>query len=96
MADTSDNHVDLDGWSWPKFFKGFFDGKNYAKSIVFLFCMLVIVSIIGAVAYTVMNLLPQKKAAQPQVINSSGGAVDTSTKKTWWSLFEVNFGGQEK
>lgn len=53
-------------WSWLKFIKGPFDGKNYAKAIVMLICMSVIITIIGAVAYTAWTFIIKPRQTHQQ------------------------------
>lgn len=45
-----------EAWSWSKFAKGIFIGKNYSKALVLGFCQLVILCILGALVFTAMNL----------------------------------------
>lgn len=74
-----------------KFVKGFFLPQNHLKVVVFIgicgiwFCI-----------WTTAKTYLQYKTQKPNTINSGGGAVDNSTKRTFWSFLEVNFGGQNK
>ena len=50
-------------WSWLKFVKGFFDGKNYAKAVVLGFCMTVILIVVFSVTSVIKSRFG--KPAQP-------------------------------
>jgi ABC-type lipoprotein release transport system permease subunit len=81
-----------ENWSWGKFFSGFFDGKNYAKAIVMMFCMVVIISIGFALYSTIMRYVKPKAQPIPQVqtIGTNSGTVVTDNKqeeKKAWQLF---------
>jgi hypothetical protein len=75
-----------DAWSWKKFFKGFFDGKNYAKSIVLGFCMLVVLLIVTSV-FTTIRAKFQKPT---QAIGTNNGTIETNNKEEHsWSLLNL-------
>lgn len=67
-----------ENWSWSKFFKGFFDGRNYAKAIVLGTCLAIIIAI-GYCVYTVAKARFAPK--QPTIQTVSGGTVDSSVNK---------------
>jgi hypothetical protein len=79
-------------WSWKKFFKGFFVGKNYAKALVMMFCMMVIIVIGFSVYSTVMRYAKPKPVIPTSSIGTNSGTVtnqtDTSNReKKSWQLF---------
>ena len=77
-------------WSWGKFFKGFFDGKNYAKAIVLGTCMLVILIIVFSVASTIKSRFAKVKPAQ--AIESNNGIIATQNEDksgNTYSLFNL-------
>ena len=65
-------------WSWMKFFKGFFDGKNYAKALVLGFCMLVILIIIFSITSTISSRF--KKVRPTQAVESNNGIIATQNE----------------
>lgn len=77
-------------WDWLKFLKGFFDGKNYAKALVFGVCLTVMV-VIGYSTYTVIKSRFVK--VQPtQAVGTNSGTINTeNTDKqgNTWSLFNL-------
>ena len=66
--------------------------ENHLKVAVFV----VILFIWWSIYSFVSGLIHKEDKPSVGVINSGGAPVDNSNKKTWWSLFEVNFGGQNK
>jgi len=53
-----------ENWSWLKFIKGFFDGKNYAKAIVLGVCMMVIIVVVTSVYQVIGSRLLKKPPTQ--------------------------------
>jgi len=77
-------------WSWPKFFKGFFDGRNYAKAIVLGFCMTVIVIIAFSVITVITSKL--KKVTPTQAVGANQGIIATKNEDksgNTYSLFNL-------
>lgn len=83
---AEDPKIDRDGWDWAKFFKGFFDGKNYAKAIVFMFCMAVIL-FLGFSSYTFIKSKFEKPTSAIETNN--GTVTTTNTDKNSWSLLNL-------
>lgn len=77
-------------WSWLKFFKGFFDGKNYAKAIVLGVCLTVII-VIGYSTYTVIKSKFVKVQPTQAVGTNSGTITTENTDKqgNTWSLLNI-------
>lgn len=67
--------TEREGWSWSKFFKGFFDGRNYAKAIIMMFCMLVILIIVYSVTSTISSRFKKAPVTQTESIGSVAGDV---------------------
>ena len=89
MADDPTKIViveEKESWSWLKFFKGFFDGKNYGKAIVFLFCSGIIL-FVGLSSYTFVKSKFEKPTSAIETNN--GTVTTTNTDKKSWSL--LNF-----
>lgn len=82
----SDPKIDIDGWNWAKFFKGFFDGKNYGKAIVMMFCMAVII-FLGFSSYTFIKSKFEKPTSS--IGTNNGTVTTTSTDKKSWSLLNL-------
>lgn len=78
-------------WNWPKFIKGFFDGKNYAKALVFGVCLFIIVVIAFSVITTITSHF--KKSPPPtQTVGTNQGIIATKNEdKTGntYSLFNL-------
>lgn len=77
-------------WSWLKFIKGFFDGKNYAKAIVLGFCLLVMI-IIGV---SVHGFIKSKfnKPLPTQAVGTNQGVIATKNEDksgNTYSLFNL-------
>ena len=87
-------------WSWHKWFGGFIEGRRYGKDMAILLrlALLLVIGylIVMGTIWTKDKLFGVKQKSQPMVINSGGAPVDNSTQKVWWSLFDINFGGQDK
>lgn len=67
-------------WSWSKFFKGFFDGKNYAKAIVLGFCLMVVL-VMGFSTYTfIKSKLVKDKPLPTQTVGENSGVINTTNK----------------
>lgn len=77
-------------WSWGKFFKGFFDGRNYAKSIVLMFCSGIILVICFS-TYTVIKSKFVKHQPTQTVGENSGTITTENTDKqgNTWSLVNL-------
>jgi len=77
-------------WSWLKFFKGFFDGKNYAKAVVIGFCMIVILIIVFSVVNTISSRF--KKVQPTQAVGTNQGIIATKNEDksgNQYSLFNL-------
>ena len=72
MAEEREN------WSWSKFLKGFFDGRNYAKALVLGFCMTVILIIVFSVTSTISSRF--KKVKPTQSVESNNGIIATQNE----------------
>ena len=73
-------------WSWSKFLLGFFDGKNYAKAMVFGFCLFIMLMI----GYATTTFIKSKIVKpMPTIGTNSGTVTNTSTDKKSWSLFNL-------
>lgn len=82
----AENPESKEQWSWAKFFKGFFDGKNYAKSIVLMFCSAVIL-FLGFSSYTFIKSKFEKPTSSIETNN--GTVTTTNTDKKSWSLLNL-------
>lgn len=67
-----------EGWSWLKFLKGPFDGKNYAKALVLGLCQLVVLSLIACVVFTVVQVRGCGKQQSETRIGTNTGTVAQS------------------
>ena len=79
-----------ENWSWGKFFKGFFDGRNYAKAIVLGVCMIVVLVIVTSVYSSIKHRLFQTKPEQP--IGTNQGIIATKNEDksgNTYSLFNL-------
>ena len=89
-----------EAWSWRKWFGGFIEGRRYGKDMAILLRLAVLLVvgyfIVMGVMWTKDKFFGEKVKTQPVVINSGGAPVDNSTKKNWFSLLDINFGGQDK
>lgn len=66
-------------WSWSKFLKGFFDGKNYAKAIVLGVCFIIVLIIIFSVHGFISSKL--HKAPPPsQTVGENKGIIATNNE----------------
>ena len=63
-------------WSWAKFLKGPFDGKNYAKAIVIGICMLIILTI-GYSLYKLFNPMLKHSDTSSSKISHNQGTITT-------------------
>lgn len=75
-----------ESWSWSKFFKGFVDGRNFAKALVMMFCMGIILTICFSV-YTVVKAKFFKPL--PTVGTNSGSIVNNDKHGNSFSLFNL-------
>lgn len=85
MADTGPEL-----WSWGKFFKGFFDGRNYAKALVLGFCMTVILIVVFSVVNTISSRF--KKTTPTQAVGTNCGIIATKNEDksgNSYSLFNL-------
>lgn len=81
---------DNESWSWAKFFKGFVDGRSYAKALVLGFCMIVILVIITSVYQTISFRLLKK--APTQAVGTNQGIIATQNEDksgNTYSLFNL-------
>ncbi len=72
------HNLEKENWDWAKFFKGFFDGKNYAKALVLGVCMIVIVVIVTSVYQTISSRLLKKPPTQQ--VGSNQGIIATQNE----------------
>jgi len=70
-------------WSWIKFFKGFFVGKNYAKAVVIGTCQAVILVIVACVFLTAKNIIARNSGT----IVQTDSHAKTETKN--WNMFTL-------
>ena len=85
MGDDSNEN-----WSWIKFFKGFFDGRNYAKAIVLGVCMVVILVVVTSVYQSISSRLLKKPPTQTVGENSGIIATQNEDKSgNTYSLFNL-------
>jgi len=70
-------------WSWSKLFKGFFDGKNYAKGFVLGTCQVIIVIVISCVFLTAKSIITKNQG----VINQTDSHAKTENKN--WNMFTL-------
>jgi len=69
---------DSENWNWRKFFSGFFNGKNYGKAVVLMFCMF----IIGLIAFCVVTTVASrfKKITPTQTVGTNQGIIATKNE----------------
>lgn len=82
--------MEKEQWSWGKFFKGFFDGKNYAKAIVLMFCG----GLIIVICFSTFSVIKSRfvKVKPTQEVETNNGTINTeNTDKqgNTWSLFNI-------
>jgi hypothetical protein len=90
MADV-DEKKGRESWEWGKFFKGFFDGRNYAKAVVLGFCMLVILIIVFSVTSTIRSRFA-KPSTPTQAVGTNQGIIATKNEDksgNSYSLFNL-------
>lgn len=78
MVEDSKELKVSENWSWGKFFKGFFDGKNYAKAVVQMFCMCIILFIAFSVVSVIKNRFMKQAPAQTQTVGTNEGFISTT------------------
>jgi hypothetical protein len=82
-----------EGWSWKKFVLGIFDGKNYAKSIIFMACSAIII----VICYSTFTVIKARfvKVTPTQTVGENSGTIiteNTDKQGNTWSLFNlINF-----
>lgn len=79
-----------EGWSWKKFLLGVLDGRNYAKSIIFLLCS----SIIIIICYSTFTVIKSRfvKVTPTQAVGENSGTIvteNTDKQGNTWSLFNI-------
>lgn len=93
-----------EGWSWRKFLSGFIDGRCYAKTVVFLFCSLVIITICTCV-YLVAKEHLVKKPQPTDTSTITGQTVTQNIDKSQETISKtylpfsgplINFGSNGK
>lgn len=80
-----------EGWSWRKFLIGIFDGKNYAKSIIFMACSSIIIVVCYS-TFTVVKSHFVKPAPPTQTVGTNTGTItteNTDKQGNTWSLFNL-------
>jgi len=80
-------------WSWKKFFLGFVDGRTYAKAIVLMFCMAVILGL----GYCVLKTIRPSHTTDERIETNAGtinktDSHDQNEKKTWSLINLFNIG----
>jgi hypothetical protein len=73
-----------EGWSWPKFFSGLFNGVNTAKAIVTTFHQIIIALIVGSLIFCGILLWkhfskPKKAPPAPICVTTNNGQVHSSS-----------------
>lgn len=79
-----------EGWSWKKFLLGIFDGRNYAKSLIFMFCSAIII----VICYSTFTVIKSKfvKTTPTQAVGENSGTIvteNTDKQGNTWSLFNI-------
>ena len=75
-----------DDWSWKKFFSGFFNGKNYAKAVVLMFCSAIIIIL----CFSTYSFIKSKFQKPTQQVGENYGTITTTnTDKKSWSLLNL-------
>ena len=78
--------ADGENWSWSKFIKGFFDGRNYGKAIVLGFCMMVILLI----GFSTYSFVKSKLVKPVPTVGTNSGTVNNVNKEgNSWSLINL-------
>ncbi len=77
----------IDNWSWSKFFSGFINGKNYAKALVMMFCMIVILTIV----ISVFSFIKSKfhKPIPTQTVGQNLGTITTNNEDKHGNSFSL-------
>lgn len=80
-------------WSWLKFIKGPFVGKNWAKALVLTTIQLVIIAVIGAVIFTALTFFKKPNQNQKTDTRIAGnvGALNTSDNHSTTSETHYHF-----
>lgn len=79
---TTQTEAPKEGWSWKKFFSGFFDGKNTAKAIVMAFHIAIVGLIVFSIYWFAKDFFKSDPVPnQPEVQNISAKEVDNSSNK---------------
>ncbi len=72
-----------EGWSWSKFFSGFFNGTNTAKAIVTTFHQVLVIVIVASIIYCGLLVWryfhKPKVAPAPICVTTNNGQVHSST-----------------
>ena len=88
---ASDIAKPTEGWSWYKFFSGFFNGRNYAKAVVLGVCLLIVLTIVFSVASVIKSRF--NKPVQPtQAVGTNQGVIATKNEDksgNSYSLFNL-------
>lgn len=79
-----------ENWSWKKFLLGIFDGRNYAKSLIFMFCSAIII----VICYSTFTVIKSKfvKVQPTQSVGENSGTIvteNTDKQGNTWSLFNI-------
>lgn len=79
-----------ESWSWKKLAKGPFVGKNYAKAVINLICMAVILT----VCFSVYSVIKQRfgKQTPTQAVGTNTGTIITNNEDergNSFSLFNI-------
>jgi len=95
-----------ESWSWGKFAKGAFVGKNYGKAVILGFCQLIILCVIGALVFTVLNIRgcqgqksDTKIGTNTGVVNQTDSHESTQVTNHYYPLSDVLswvFGSKQK
>lgn len=83
--------MEKENWDWIKFFKGFFDGKNYAKAIVLGVCLFIIL-IIGVSVHGFISSKFNKPKPPTQSVGTNEGIIATKNEDksgNTYSLFNL-------
>lgn len=72
-----------EGWSWSKFFGGFFNGINTAKAIQTTWHQFILILMIGSVVYFGVSVYKHfhkpKKPPTPISVNNNSGKIHSSS-----------------
>lgn len=78
-------------WSWIKFLKGPFVGKNWAKALIMLVIQILIICIIGALVFSILQIRGCQKQQSETKIGTNSGVVNQVDNHATTSVVHNHF-----